>query len=167
MEPGRDEERAALSQHASAVLAYLARRAPVDVEAAVLFRQTMFHAWGQIDRFPAEDVRRQRVWLLTAAAGVLARCGAEPLQEQTPVGHSGSSGSSDRRRGRAAGHAETLRATLPRLAHVQRELVTLVHWDGLTLLEAAGVLGMGTESAIGEYSAARANLRAVLEGARI
>jgi DNA-directed RNA polymerase specialized sigma24 family protein len=167
MEPGRDEERAALSQHASAVLAYLARRAPTDVGAVGLFRRTMFHAWGQIDRFPADDVRRQRVWLLAAAARVLARSGTESVEEQAAVGPSGDSQSSDWRRDGAVGRAERLRATLSRLAHAQRELVTLVHWDGLTLHEAAEVVGMGTEDAVGEYNAARANLRAVLEGARI
>lgn len=167
MEPGRDEERIALGRQAAAVLGYLERRAPTHVEAVALFRRTMLRAWGRIDRFPAQGVRRQRVWLLAAAARVLAESGADRLEAPAAIDPCWDGRSSDSGHGRAGGHAPTLRAAVPRLGYLQRELVTLVHWDGLTLPEAAEVLGMESGSAVREYSAARANLRAALEGAQI
>lgn len=166
MELGRDEERLALGRHAAAVFAYLERRASGEMDALDLFQKTMVRAWSRIDRFPAEGARRQRIWLLAAAARVLAQRGGERLEGSPPVGAPRPERSSDRRRGGPVGHAQTLRAVVPRLAYAQRELLTMVHWDGLTLLEAAQVLGLDAERAVGEYSAARANLRAVLEGAR-
>ena len=58
-------------------------------------------------------------------------------------------------------------AAMPRLGCAQPGTSHLVHWDGLTLPEAAEVLGMEAGSAVREYSAARGNLRAALEGAQI
>lgn len=149
MRPGRDEERLALSQQAAKVLAYLRRRTSSDERALSLFRQTMIRAWGRIDRFPAADHRRQQIWLLGVAAKVLAGSGSEPDAENSADAGSGRPHARGPQLGGFSGEALRLREALPRLRHVQRELVTLVHWDGLTLGEAAEVLGVRMGSAVG------------------
>jgi RNA polymerase sigma-70 factor (ECF subfamily) len=163
--PGGDTDRTAFTQHASAVLAYLERRAPAEVEPLTLFRQTMLRAWACIGQFPRED-RRQRVWLLATASEVLGEGCAGAAEEHKAMGRSGGARHSRWRGGSALERAERLRAVLPRLEYAQRELVTLMCWDGLTLLEAAEVLGMAPQGGLRQYSAARANLDAALDGAQ-
>ena len=51
---------------------------------------------------------------------------------------------------------------MSRLPDAQRELVMLVHWDGLSIAEAAGVLGLNPSTARSRYSAAREQLRSAL-----
>lgn len=164
--PGHDAERTAFTQHAAAVLAYLERRAPAEVEPVALFRQTMLRAWTRIGQFPQVS-RRQRIWLLATAAEVLGEVRGGSPDEQTAMRRSGETRPSRWRPGSALERAERLRAALPRLEHGQRELVTLIGWDGLTLPEAAEVLGMELQRGLRRYSAARANLGAVLDGAQI
>lgn len=165
---GRDAERAALCAQANAVYAYFSRRAASEADALELLRHTMVRAWRRIDRFPAADVRRQRIWLLAAGAGVLAQEIAESSKRPRWGGPSVEVGAADRQRpGNPTESTMTLRDAMPRLTFVQRELIALVHWEGLTLAEAGEVLGMDTTAASAGYSAARANLRAALEGARI
>jgi DNA-directed RNA polymerase specialized sigma24 family protein len=167
MGTGRDEEMLVLGEQASAVLAYLERRTSSNDRALALFRHTMLRACGRIDRLPSQGRRRQRIWLLGIAAKVLAELGTgsehEPRVEQQSRGKRSTKPSPQ---GFSDG-VQLLQTALPRLADAQRELVTLVHWDDLDLVEAAQVLGMEVSNAAGEYSAGRANLRAALEGARI
>lgn len=40
-----------------------------------------------------------------------------------------------------------VRDAVARLPEVQRELVMLIHWDGLSIVEAAGVLGLNASTA--------------------
>lgn len=164
--PGREAERTAFTQHAAAVLAYLERRAPAEVEPVALFRHTMLRAWARIGQFP-RDSRCQQIWLLATAAEVLGESRVGGPDEQTAIGRSGEPRPSRWRPGSALERAERLREALPRLEHAQRELVTLICWDGLTLLEAAEVLRMQPQGGLRQYSAARANLDAVLDGAQI
>jgi RNA polymerase sigma-70 factor (ECF subfamily) len=163
--PGRDTDRVAFTQNASAVLAYLERRAPAGMEPLALFRQTMLRAWARVGQFPRE-VRRQRVWLLATAAEVLDEGCAGVAEEHEARSRSDRAGHSRWRAGSALEGAERLREVLPRLERTQRELLTLICWDGLTLREAAEVLGMEPQGGLRQYSAARANLDAALDGAQ-
>ena len=47
---------------------------------------------------------------------------------------------------------------IDRLPSEQAELVRLIHWEGFTVVEAAGVLGISESTARGRYQRARANL---------
>lgn len=166
MNPGRDEELEALCTHATAVLAYLQLRAPSEADALTLFRHTMLRAWSRIDRLPVGDAKAQLIWLLAVAAEALARSAYGSCREYSATTNFDEVRPPDRWQARADAPA-TLREALPRLATDQRELVMLIHWDRLTVAEAAQIVGIETTAAIALYGAARANLRAALEGARI
>ena len=48
------------------------------------------------------------------------------------------------------------------LPPAQAELVRLVHWDGLSLVDAAEVMGIGASTARSRYASAKQNLRRAL-----
>ncbi len=158
-EPGRDRVRTALEHTADDLLRYLERRVTVPADAADLLGDTMLQAWRRADACPS-GTERQRTWLFTIAAHVLAnhRRGssrrlrlAHRLRE-----HLSSEATPD--------HAEpsAVRDAVLRLHDAHRELVMLVHWDGLTLVEAAELLGLNASTARSRYAAARATLRDAL-----
>ena len=55
-----------------------------------------------------------------------------------------------------------MRDAVARLPKAQRDLVTLIHWEGFAILEAAQILGLNPSTARSRYSTARASLRAAL-----
>ena len=167
MGQGQDDERLALGLQAAAVLAYLQRRVPGEELAMTLFRQTMLRAWARIDRFPVKGRRRQLIWLLALAAKALAESSDGRGDDQAAADGSDGVVSQVPTRGVFTADVQLVRSAMSRLRYHQREMVALVHGDGLTPVEAAAVLGLTASGAMGEYGAARANLRAVLEGARI
>jgi RNA polymerase sigma-70 factor (ECF subfamily) len=61
-------------------------------------------------------------------------------------------------------HAEpsAVRDAVLSLRDSHRELVMLIHWDGLTILEAAELLGLNASTARSRYAAARNCLREAL-----
>jgi RNA polymerase sigma-70 factor (ECF subfamily) len=161
------DEAMTLAEHGPDVFMYLRRRLPDDRAALASFKEAMVRAWAYIDQIPPADVRRQRIWLLMVASHVL-RAASTPSEGSMPSrGSTMVAPPRDRRRSSFGRDVATLRGTIPRLSYVQREMVTLVHWDGLTLREAAEVLGLRLGAAERGYSAGRANLRATLEGARV
>lgn len=154
-----DALRSALESNAPDLLAYFERRLRVRDDAADLLADTMLQAWRRVDTMPAEPERR-RMWMFAIAANVLANqrrsyrrrtALVEKVREHLvePL---------------EADQAETLsvRAAVLALADAHRELVMLVHWDGLTLVEAAHVLGVNPSTARGRYAAARSALHDAL-----
>ena len=125
---------------------YFDWRVRVPRDAAALMARTLDQAWICRHSIPA-DPAVQRMWLFTIAANVIC---------------------DDRARRRAGvpaprrSDAPDLRTTARRLADAHRELVLLIHWDGLTVLEAADLLGRQPTLAPGRYAAARRTLRDAL-----
>lgn len=153
------ELRAALRGTADDLLRYFERRVAVREDAADLLSETMCVAWRRVDKLP-EEPERQRMWLFTIAANVLAN-GRRSRRRAAAL--------STRLRGmlREAStpdHAETLavRDAVLRLHDAHRELVMLIHWDGFTVTEAAELLGLNPSTARGRYAAARDQLRQAL-----
>jgi RNA polymerase sigma-70 factor (ECF subfamily) len=155
----RDRVRTALDQTADDLLRYLERRVHVPADAADLLNDTMLHAWRRADDCP-EDSQRQRMWLFTIAANVLAnhrRSSARRLRLTNRLReHFIAEPSHD--------HAESsaVRDAVLRLHDSHRELVMLIHWDGLTISEAAELLGLNASTARSRYAAARISLREAL-----
>jgi len=154
-----DALRSVLDATASDLLAYFERRARVRDDAADLLAETMLHAWRRVASMPDEPERR-RMWLFTIAANVLANQRRSYRRRTALV---------QKVRGNLfappeADQAETLsvRAAVLALADAHRELVMLIHWDGLTLVEAAEVLGLNPSTARGRYATARSILRDAL-----
>jgi RNA polymerase sigma factor (sigma-70 family) len=152
----RAEFREALSSTASDLLAYLERRVSTRDDAADILAETMLQAWRRMDAMPGTP-ERQRMWLFTVAANVLANH-ARSARRRSAL--------ADRLRLHLApdvegDHADAtaVRDAVLRLHTAQRELVMLVHWDGFSIAEAADILGLNPSTARSRYSAAREVLR--------
>lgn len=157
------ELRVALRANANDLLAYLERRVSDREDAADLLGETMMTAWRRLDGLPDGDSTRQRMWLFGIASRTLGnhhrgrrRYAAlvERLRSEMMVMPSAT-----------RDHAETtaVRDAVNRLRPDQRELITLVHWDGMTLNEAAQFLNLNPSTARSRYATARAALREVLD----
>jgi RNA polymerase sigma factor (sigma-70 family) len=142
------------------LFAYFRRR--VDSEdAADLLAETIATAWRRRGALP-KDAEAGRMWLFGIARNTLLHhhrgearrwrladrfrtlVGAEP-----PVTAA------------ADGGAE-VRDAIDRLPPDLAELVRLVHWEGFTLVEAAGLVGIPASTARGRYQRAKEALREAL-----
>lgn len=155
-----DALRAALDATSSDLLAYFERRVHVREDAADLLAEVMLQAWRRVDQLP-EAPQRRRMWLFTIAAHVLAnqrrssrrrKALAERVKRHLQESH-------------VPDHAEalTVQAAVRDLNVAHRELIMLVHWDGLTLAEAAEIMGLNASTARSRYATARQALRVALE----
>lgn len=153
------ELRAALRNTANDLLAYFERRVLVREDAADLLSETFMAAWRRLDTLP-EAPERQRMWLFTIAAHVLAN-GARSRRRSAALG---TRLQATLREAPAPDHAEAhaVRDAVLRLHDAHRELVMLIHWDGFTIVEAAELLGLNASTARSRYGAARAQLRQAL-----
>ncbi|MEJ1921299.1 RNA polymerase sigma factor [Microbacterium sp. KHB019] len=149
----------AFESNAADLLAYLSRRTNAD-DAPDLLGETMVVAWRRVKDLPA-DPERARMWLFGIARGT--------LQNHTR-GERRRWALADRIRGRvregatapAADEGADVRDAIARLDPELAELVRLVHWDRLSLADAAELLGIPASTARGRYQKAREQLRAAL-----
>lgn len=143
-------------EHAGAVLRYARRRVPPE-EAEDVLAETFVVAWRRLDDAPGYPLP----WLLgiarrTAAnalrgrrrrAALLERVAAQPaIAAHDP----------------AQGHGNDAAAALARLRERDRELLTLIAWDGLDPAEAAQVLGCSSGALAVRLHRARARFAAAL-----
>jgi RNA polymerase sigma factor (sigma-70 family) len=154
-----------LAANAPDLLTYLERRVTRD-DAADLLAEVMLTVWRRADQLPVDPVRA-RMWLFVTARNVLAN--AER---------------SERRRWRLANRLRMMlgpqtapaaasdpeegaevRDAIARLSPDLAELIRLVHWDGLTLAEAAEVMEIPASTARGRYQRAKQELREALTAA--
>ncbi|WP_243057720.1 RNA polymerase sigma factor [Nocardioides sp. SR21] len=153
--------REALRSTSPDLLGYLERRVSVREDAADLLGEVMLQAWRRRASLPDERAR-QRMWLFTIAANVLANH-RRSLRRRTSL--------TDRLRAEIAttrpdpdpADRHAVRDAVLRLHDAQRELVMLIHWDGFTIVEAAELLGLNPSTARGRYAAARETLKRALE----
>lgn len=152
--------RAALRASSEDLLAYHERRVACRDDAADLLGETMLQAWRRIEAFPAGDPTRQRMWLFGIAANVQANHRRSRRRRLALV---------DRLRSHLepaaipdSAECHAVRDAVARLPEAHRELVTLVHWEGFAVLEAAQILGLNPSTARSRYSSARASLREAL-----
>jgi RNA polymerase sigma-70 factor (ECF subfamily) len=152
--------RAGLRDESADLLAYFERRVEPRADAADLLCDVMLTAWRRVDQLP-EAPERRRMWLFTIAAHVLANH-RRSMRRRGAL--------TDRLRGLLAasgaqpdpGEAHAVRDAVRRLPAPQRDLVTLVHWDGFTLAEAAEILGVNPSTARSRYAVAKAALHSAL-----
>ncbi len=155
--------RAAVQKQAPDLLDYFAWRLPSSEDAADALAETLLQAWRRADQLP-EDPTQARMWLYTIAANVLSnqnRSGRRRAALTDRLREHLSSVLAEPRADLAEQVA--VRDAVARLPGEQGELVRLVHWDGLTLAQAAGVLGINPSTARSRYAAARHALRLALE----
>jgi RNA polymerase sigma-70 factor (ECF subfamily) len=151
--------RAALRETADDLLGYFERRVSNREDAADLLAETMLQAWRRADAIP-EHGERQRMWLFTVAANVLANHRRSTRRRSALV---------DRLRQHLhepdvpdSSEDSAVRDAVLRLNDVHRELVMLIHWDGFSITEAAELLGINASTARSRYAAARERLRQAL-----
>lgn len=136
-----------------AVLGYLTRRVPPS-DAADLLAETYLIAWRRRDELPAAEGRRP--WLFGVARRLLlAHQRRQPVVLPLDGDHAcaeAAPGPDSTDRGAA------VRRALVSLGPVDRELVTLTVWDGLSPAEAAAVVGLTAGTARVRLHRARARL---------
>lgn len=156
----RVEVRGCLSRNSDDLLAYFERRVHVREDAADLLGETLLQVWRRHDALP-RDSTRQRMWLFTIAAHVLAnhrRSGRRrmALANRLPDHMAGTPVQPD------LGEQVAVRDAVLHLRDAHRELIMLIHWDGFNVVGAAEMLGLNPSTARGRYAAARTALRETL-----
>jgi RNA polymerase sigma factor (sigma-70 family) len=149
-----------LTTVAPELLSYLQRRVGFD-DAPDLLGETMIVAWRRVTEFPRRP-EEARMWLFGIARGTLLNYARGERRRWALV---------DRLRGRADSAASSpgadegldMRDAIDRLATDDRELIRLVHWEKLTIAEAAAVLGVPPSTARSRYARAKDELRAALQ----
>nr|WP_201468436.1 RNA polymerase sigma factor [Microbacterium hydrocarbonoxydans] len=141
------------------LLRFLHRRVGSD-DAPDLYGETLLIAWRRVDDLP-DDAVEARMWLFGLARGTLLNHARGQRRRLALV---------DRMRAHMPGRATSaaadeggdVRDALQRLKPELAEIVQLVHWDGFTLAEAAGIVGIPAATARSRYARAKDELRAAL-----
>lgn len=162
--PQSDEQRvtAVVGYHAGDVLAYLERRTTQPQDAADVLADTLVTVWRRAADLPQNDTGA-RMWLFTIARNTLANHHRGQRRAADLSGRLREEVTAVHRRASMAGDddplAQTIADVIAELPDKQQELVTLVHWDGFSITDAATVLGINASTARGRYSTAREHLR--------
>lgn len=150
---------AALGAASADLLAYLQRRVGYD-DAPDLLGETMVVAWRRVSELPA-DPERARMWLFGIARGTLLNHArgerrrwalADRVRRETSAVAASP----------PADDGTEVRDAIDRLDGDLAELVRLVHWERLSIAEAAEVVGIPASTARGRYAKAKQELRAML-----
>jgi RNA polymerase sigma-70 factor (ECF subfamily) len=143
------------------LLAYFARRiAPAD-DAADCLSETLVVLWRRRRLLPAndEDVRR---WAYGIAKGVLANARRGRVRHTALADRVRAEVAVSMAVSIAASPDLQVTEALKLLSAKDRELVTLIVWDGLGVAEAGATLGLKPDAARSRYSRARSRLRVAL-----
>jgi RNA polymerase sigma factor (sigma-70 family) len=146
--------------HRAAILGYLVRRTAAPEDAADLLAEVFIVAIRRPDQVPSDS--SARLWLFGVARHVLANHHRGLRRRDAAVDRL-----ADALRVQAAAQAPApataaamdVRAELRKLPAIDRELLTLVAWDGLTPAEAACVLELNPATARTRLMRARRRLR--------
>lgn len=161
----------ALVEHAyrtcgTAVLGYALRRSATREDASDVVAETFAVAWRRRAEMPT-DPEETRPWLF----GIARRCLANTARTTERAGRLGA------RLAESLAHADVpepalvhegradtrvVRQALEQLSPEDRELVTLIAWEGLTPAQAATVLGLTAGTARVRLHRARTRLRTAL-----
>ena len=149
-----------ISMNAADLLAYFEYRAR-GAEAADLLSETMATAWRRIDAMP-DDSTQARMWLFGIARNVLANA-ERAAQRRWKL--------ADKLRAHLATATPPdddqrtieVRDAVSRLTPDLRELIGLIHWDGFSITDAAGIIGIPASTARTRYQTARHQLARSLD----
>ncbi|MFD5864663.1 RNA polymerase sigma factor [Agromyces sp. NPDC127015] len=149
----------ALAAASPDLLAYFRRRVGPD-DAPDLLGETMVVAWRRVDKLP-DDGDRARMWLFVIARNTLLnyqrgerRRWALADRIRQYMVHDAASPAAD--------NGADVRDAIARLDADLGELVRLVHWERMTLVQAAELLGIPDSTARTRYARAKDQLRAAL-----
>lgn len=148
----------ALSEASADLLAYLQRRVGPD-DAPDLLGETMVIAWRRVNDLPG-DPEQARMWLFGIARATLLNHARGERRRWALA---------DRIRGNstdttapAADDGTEVRDAIARLDVDHRELIQFLHWERMTIAQAAAILGISESTARTRYARAKDQLRAAL-----
>jgi RNA polymerase sigma factor (sigma-70 family) len=150
---------AALSESSADLLAYLQRRIGPD-EAPDLLGETMVVAWRRVNELPS-DPEQARMWLFGIARATLLNH-ARGERRRWALADRIRNDSMTHVVAPAADHGVEIRDAIARLDADHRELIRLVHWERMTITQAAELLGISDSTARSRYARAKEQLRAAL-----
>ncbi|MBC7278385.1 MAG: sigma-70 family RNA polymerase sigma factor [Nocardioides sp.] len=144
---------------APALLAYFVRRVTPPDEAADLLGEALLVLWRRADAIPDEE-RAARMWAFGIARNVL-RGHRRTSRRRSALANRlrAELAASDGLAHPADVRVLDLRSALERLKPIDQEIVRLVHWDGLSLVEVAELLGKSEGTVRSRYHRARSSLR--------
>src|SRR5579862_141282 len=145
------------------LLAYLLRRAPRTEDASEVLSETYLIAWRKLDAIPPGD--KARLWLFGVARNLLLKHASRLRASNALVSRITEElrASSTRLPDHAASpDAEHLVTALASLSELDREIVTLTAWEGLTPKEIAAVTGSSANAVRIRLHRARSRLQTQL-----
>jgi RNA polymerase sigma factor (sigma-70 family) len=147
------------------LLGYATRRVDPISDAADIVAEVLLVAWRRFDSVPDDD-REALIWLYAVARRVLANHhrGRVRRGELTERLRAELASAPVRERSH---DEEALKSFLAELPAADRELITLHAWEGLSLAEAAGVLGLRPAAARKRYERVRRRLRQHLQESQV
>lgn len=141
------------------LLSYLSRRVGIE-DAPDLLGETFAIAWRREDDVPAEP-EQARMWLFGIARGALQNYRRGERRRWALAERVRDHASPSSLAPAADEHVE-VRDAISRLEPELSELVQLVHWDGMSLSEAAQITGIPASTARSRYQRAKEQLRTAL-----
>lgn len=153
----------ALRANAADLLRYLLRRIDRD-EAPDVLAEVFMTAWRRRDVVP-QDPLRARMWLFGVARRTVAnhrrtatRADALTARLRAALAATAADQAASYPGSEVDERDDAVRDAVAALPPRQRELVRLVHWDGMTLVEAAEIAGIRASTARSHYARARDRL---------
>ena len=147
-------------RHHPAVRRYVTRRAWPDAVDDVV-AETFTAAWRRLEDVPADPLP----WLLTTARNCLANHRRSALRGAALIERLRSqpaAGDADERARRE--QRESILRALASLGELERELVLLTEWDGLSPRQAGAALGVSAPATRARLYRARRKLQTALDG---
>ncbi|MPR00040.1 sigma-70 family RNA polymerase sigma factor [Modestobacter sp. I12A-02628] len=162
MPPVEEQIAALYREHGHRVLGYLARRVQPVEDAADLLSETMLITWRRRADLPVSP--HDVPWLFGVARNVLANHRRSTTRRHTATAHLASL-LTERTQPSAGGHVDAgldARRALGQLSEVDREIVTLIAWDGLTSAEVSMVLNLPSATVRTRLARSRRRLRQLM-----
>ena len=149
----------AVPEHSPALLAYFVRRVDPVHAAADLLAETLLTLWKRADALPARD-EEIRPWMFGIARNVLLHHRRAAARQHALADRLRSQLSTEPASTFVDGSTfGEVHDALGRLEQTDRDIIGLLHWDGLSLVEIAHVLRMKEGTVRSRYHRARARLR--------
>lgn len=160
---GVDRIESAVRDTSPDLLAYFARRVDSPEDAADLLAATLLAVWKRVDALPS-DAGEVRPWMFGIARNALLHYYRGKRRRASLADRLRGVLAAEPRPGFAdASEFDALHDALRTLDEVDREIMALVHWEGLSLVEAARILKLKDSTVRSRYHRARAALRKQLE----
>ncbi|QNA94162.1 sigma-70 family RNA polymerase sigma factor [Microbacterium sp. Se63.02b] len=145
--------------HSPALLAYFVRRVEPPDMAADLLADTLLTLWRRANALPARD-EEIRPWMFGIARNILLHHRRSAARRHALAERLRRQLCTEPRPGFAdAPTFDELHDALRALGETDRDIITLLHWDGLSLEEIAGVLRLKSATVRSRYHRARERLR--------